>query len=104
MGLLDKFADYGGNWEMVDKSKFSKAELKNIDSAEVVEKEQDWGISTSICLHMKSGKRKYIALSNQSDLEVGDVVDPSTIEVMTFERDGEDKPCFKADGEIADKD
>lgn len=100
MGFLDSLTTYAGAWEVTDRKKLSeldKAGFKNIASAEVTSKEQEWGTSVSICLFMKSGGQKYISLSRDSDLEVGDEVDLKSIEILTLEKDGED-PIHKADG------
>ena len=72
--------------------------FKGIKSATVTEKEQEWGISRSICLTMKVGGKKYIPLSKDSELKKGDEVDLDSIEIITLERDG-DEPIYRADGE-----
>ena len=101
MGFLDSLTAYtASKWEVVSSEKLSKldsAGFKQINSAEVVEKEQDWGTSVSICMFLKDGKtRKYVPLSSESALEVGDKVDPKSLEIIELERDGE--TCYKADG------
>ena len=101
MGFLDSLTAYtASKWEVVSSEKLSKLDavgFKQISSAEVVEKEQDWGTSVSICMFLKDGKtRKYVPLSSESELEVGDKVDVKSIEILELERDGE--TCYKADG------
>lgn len=101
MGFLDSLTAYtASKWEVVSSEKLSKIDavgFKQIKSAEVVEKEQDWGTSTSICLFMKDGKtKKYLPLSSESDLKVDDQVDLKSLEIIELERDGE--TCYKADG------
>lgn len=101
MGFLDSLTAYtASKWEVVSSEKLSKLDavgFKQINSAEVVEKEQDWGTSVSICMFLKDGKtRKYVPLSSESELEVGDKVDPKSLEIIELERDGE--TCYKADG------
>lgn len=101
MGFLDSLTAYtASKWEIVEREKLSKLDavgFKQINSAEVVEKEQDWGTSVSICMFLKDGKtRKYVPLSSESELEVGDKVDVKSIEILELERDGE--TCYKADG------
>lgn len=101
MGFLDSLTSYGiGKWEVTDKellSKFDKEGFKNIQKAEVTEKAQTWGTSVAVCLFMKNGGTKYIPLSTESSLEVGDEVDLKSIEVLTLSKDGEDD-IYRADG------
>ena len=47
---------------------------------------------------MKGGGRKYLPLSKDSELEVDDLVDLKSLEIITLERDGSD-PIYRADGE-----
>lgn len=101
MGFLDSLTAYtASKWEVVTNEKLSKldpAGFKQIKSAEVVEREQEWGTSISICMFLKDGKtRKYVPLSSESKLEVGDQVDPKSLEIIELERDGE--TCYKSDG------
>lgn len=88
-------------WEITDKELLKDADpegFKQVKSAVVTESEQDWGISRSICLTMKDGRKKYLALSRSSMLKAGDEVDLDSIVVITLERDGDD-PIYRADGE-----
>lgn len=99
MGLLANLTTYGSSWEEVSREMLSEdEEFKNIESAEVQSKEQEWGTSRSICLFMKGGGTKYLALSRDSELEDGDKVDPASIEVIELERDGD--TIYRADGEV----
>lgn len=101
MGFLSSLTSYGGaKWEVTDKeflSKFDKEGFKQIKSAEVTEKAQTWGTSIAVCLFMKDGTTKYVPLSTESNLEVGDEVDLKSIEILTLSRDGEDD-IYRADG------
>jgi hypothetical protein len=45
---------------------------------------------------MKNGRDRFKQLDRNSDLEVGDKVDPKTIEVITLERD--DDEIYRVDG------
>lgn len=98
MGFLDSRRTYAGNWAVTAREKLDKDDVKAISRIEVVEKEQDWGTSISMCFFMKAGGKKFVSLSRDSELEVGDSVDPKSVEVLTLERDGEE-PIFKVDGE-----
>lgn len=90
---------YAAKWEATNREMLKDADpkgFKTIESAQVVETEQDWGTSRSICFFLKGGGRKYIGLSRDSELEDGDKVDPSKVEITTLERDG-DEPIYRAD-------
>lgn len=87
-------------WTETDRELLSKIDpsgFRAIASAVVTEKEQEWGISRSICLTMKAGGQKYLSLSRDSELQDGDEVDLKSIEVITLERDG-DEPIYRVDG------
>lgn len=97
MGFLDSLRTYAGAWEETGREKLSTSEVKSIDKIEVVEKDNDWGTSVSMCFFMKSGGKKYVPLSRDCDLQDGDTVDPKSVEIITLERDGED-PIYRAEG------
>lgn len=98
MGFLDSLKTYAGAWEETGREKLSASEVKSIDKIEVVEKDNEWGTSVSMCFFMKSGGRKYVPLSRDCNLEDGDGVDPKSVEIITLERDG-DEPIYRAVGE-----
>ena len=96
---LSSLTTYQMKWNVVNVEPMSDLDpegFKQIESAEVVQKEQDWGMSTSICMFLKGGGCKYIALSSESTLSVGDEVDVNSLKVIELEREGE--TCFKGDG------
>ena len=97
MGFLDSLRTYAGAWEETGREKLSASEVKSINKIEVVEKDNDWGTSVSMCFFMKDGGRKYVPLSRDCDLQNGDTVDPKSVEIITLERDGED-PIYRAEG------
>lgn len=90
MGFLDSIKTYAGSWSESGRESLSKAELSSISKIEVVEKENDWGTSVSMCFFMKSGAKKFVPLSRDCDLEEGDVVDPKSVEIIALDKDGED--------------
>lgn len=93
MGFLDKLRTYAGSWSEASRDKLSKAEVAQVESAEVVEGQ--YGLS--MCFIMKSGGRKFMPLSRDSQLEEGDKVNVQSIEIVTLERDGDDD-IYRADG------
>ena len=98
MGFLDSLTTYARAWEETGREKLSASDIKSIDKIEVVEKDNDWGTSVSMCFFMKSGGKKFVPLSRDCDLEEGDGVDPKSVEIITLERDGDD-PIYRAVGE-----
>lgn len=93
MGFLDKLRTYAGSWSEASRDKLSKAEVAQVESAEVVEGQ--YGLS--MCFIMKSGGKKFMPLSRDSQLEEGDKVNVQSIEIVTLERDGDDD-IYRADG------
>lgn len=93
MSILDKIRTYAGSWREASRDKLSKAEQASIESVEVVGGQ--YGLS--MCFLMKAGGKKFIPLSRDSDLEEGDSVKISSVELITLERDGDDN-IYRADG------
>ena len=92
MGFLDKLRTYAGSWNEASRDKLSKTEQASIESIEVVEGQ--YGLS--MCFLMKTGGKKFMPLSRDSQLEEGDSVDLKSVEISTLEREGEE--IFRADG------
>lgn len=93
MGFLDKLRTYAGSWSEAGREKLSKAEVAQVESAEVVEGQ--YGLS--MCFLMKAGGKKFMPLSRDSQLEEGDSVDIKSIDIITLEKDGDDD-IYRADG------
>lgn len=93
MGFLDKLRTYAGSWSEAGREKLSKAEVAQVESAEVVEGR--YGLS--MCFLMKAGGKKFMPLSRDSQLEEGDSVDIKSVDIITLEKDGEDD-IYRADG------
>ena len=92
--------EYGGSWE--EQERESLEGLEDVKSIEVTEKDflqEDGSTRTrvSMCFTMKNGRQRYIALSRDSELEVGDKVNPASVEVISLERDGD--TIYRVDGE-----
>lgn len=98
MGLLSQFRTYNkSKYEVTAEESLSNAEVKTIESAEVVAS-QEFEDSLSILLHLKSGEVQYLPLSKKSELAEGDQVDPKSIKILTLSANGRED-CHKADGE-----
>lgn len=96
---LSSLTTYQMKWNPVSVELMSELDpdgFKQIESAEVVEKEQKWGTSISICMFLKGGGCKYVALSSESSLKPGNEVDVKSLKIIELEREGE--TCFKGDG------
>lgn len=95
--------EYGGGWNLVEREALDCEDVKSI---EVTEKDfiQDDGTTrtrVSMCFTMANGRTRYQPLSRDSELEVGDKVDPESVEVLILERDGEE--IYRVDGEVLRK-
>ena len=98
MGFLDSIKTYASSWSESGRESLSQAEIKSINKIEVVEKDNEWGTSVSMCFFLKSGAKKFVPLSRDCDLEDGDVVDPKSVEIIALDKDGE-KTIYRAIGE-----
>lgn len=102
MRLLDiSKQEYGGSWEETNREPLEGIEnVKNIEVTERDFKQDDGSTRTrvSMCFTMKNGRQRFVPLSRDSELEVGDKVDPETVEVLTLERD--DEEIYRVDGEV----
>ena len=65
-------------------------EVSHIEVAETAE------YGNTMCFFMKSGGQRRIFLSRDCNLEAGDRVNPETVNLLQFERNGE--TCLKAEG------
>lgn len=102
MRLLDiTKQEYGGSWEETNREALEG--IEDVKSIEVTERDfrQDDGTTrtrVSMCFTMKNGRTRYVPLSRDSELEVGDKVDPASVEVITLERD--DEEIYRVDGAV----
>ena len=72
---------YPTKWELSSSRKFNEEELNMIEKAEVVQSE--YGLS--VCFHLKSGN-SYVPLSTDSNGKVGDIINPSEVNILTLTR------------------
>ena len=95
MGMLDYLSKaYVGKWNRTNQVHLTKEELSDVKKVFVVS--SDYGLSA--CFMFKSGSQRYIPVSNESDLSEGDEVKLESIEILTFEKEGE-APIYRLDGE-----
>lgn len=85
MNIFGTLRTYAGNWSLKSSRKFEDEEIDAVSKAEVVPS----SYGNSVCFFMKSGGNKYIALSNDATVGVGDPVDLSKAQLLTLEKEGE---------------
>lgn len=85
MNVFDSLRSYAGSWVVTNSRKFNAAEKSAIVKNEI--KAGQYGLS--VCFFMRNGQQKFIPLSNQSTLNVGDSVDIDNCNLLTLERNGE---------------
>lgn len=95
--------EYGGGWEETGREPLDCSAAKSIEVTERDFTQDDGSIRTrvSMCFTMPNDRQRFIPLSRDSELEVGDKVDPKSVEVITLERDGEE--IHRVDGSILKK-
>lgn len=86
MNIFASIRTYG-QWTVVaDKTRtFNATELASVDHAVVVTSQY----GNSIEFHMKAGGKKYIPLSNDSTIGVGEVPDLTKAKILTLTKEGE---------------
>ncbi len=85
MNLFSNLKVYGGKWSEKSSRKFAQEELALVDKAQVVESQY----GSSCCFFMKNGTTMYVPMSQDAKSEVGDMVDLSSAEIITLEKQGE---------------
>ena len=85
MNIFETLRTYAGKWNLKSSRKFEEEEINAVSKAEVVPS----AYGNSVCFFMKSGGNKYIALSNDATVGVGDLVDLSKAQLLTLEKEGE---------------
>ena len=85
MNLFSNLKVYGGKWSEKSSRKFSQEELALVNKAQVVESEY----GSSCCFFMKNGTTMYVPMSQDAKADVGDMIDLSSAEIVTLEKQGE---------------
>lgn len=85
MNLFSNLKVYGGKWSEKSSRKFSQEELALVEKAKVVESE--YGLSC--CFFMKNGTTMYVPMSQDAKSGIDDMVDLSSAEIVTLEKQGE---------------
>lgn len=85
MNLFSNLKVYGGKWSEKSSRKFNAEELALVEKAMVVDSQY----GSSCCFFMKNGTTMYVPMSQDAKSEVGDIVDLSSAEIVTLEKQGE---------------
>lgn len=85
MNLFSNLRVYGGKWSVKASRKFSEEEKKMVTKAQVVESQY----GNSCCFFMSNGTTMFVPMANDAKSNVGDMIDMSTAEVLTLEKQGE---------------
>lgn len=85
MNIFGTLKTYAGKWSLKSSRKLEEEEINAVSKAEVVPS----SYGNSVCFFMKSGGNKYIALSNDATVGVGDLVDLNNLQLLTLEKEGE---------------
>ena len=94
MDLFSEVQEFA-SWKPVgNPQKLTESSLyPSVDHITVVETEE---FGNSFCFYMKNGNTRRIFASRDCKLEAGDSVNPQTVTIQQFEREGE--YCLKANG------
>lgn len=85
MNLFSNLKVYGGKWSEKSSRHFTQEELALVEKAKVVESE--YGLSC--CFFMKNGTTMYVPMSQDAKSGIDDMVDLSSAEIVTLEKQGE---------------
>ena len=97
MGILKGLQIYKGKYTLTSTLKFDEDDLLLIESATVVESTRFEG-KLAISLRDSEGNQRFLPISEQSALEVGDQPDPKSIIILVLSRPG-DPDIFRVDVE-----
>lgn len=86
MNIFAGLQKYATKFQVKDSRVFNQEELNEVVSAKVVASQ--YGMS--VCFFMTDGCQKYIPVSRDSVVSVGDVVDVTKAKVLTLGKDGGD--------------
>ena len=85
MNIFSALRTYAGKWAVKSSRKFSADEINAVNSAVVVDSQY----GSSVFFHMASRGQKFIRLSNDSAVGIGEAVDLTSAELITLGKEGE---------------
>lgn len=83
--LFESLRSYAGSWAVKSSRKLSDAEVASVKAAVVTDSQ----FGASVCFHMSNGAQKFIPLSKDSALSIGEEFPVAGAEVITLAKDGE---------------
>lgn len=86
MNIFASLRMYAGKWNVKEERPFSAEEIAAVESAVVVPSQY----GSSVCFTMVGGGQKYIPLSTDATLNVGDSVDITKATLVTLAKSGEE--------------
>jgi hypothetical protein len=97
--IWNGLTEYGQNgWKKTGNPMKVSAKVAQSIAKVVVELDETYGEGRlRLCMHLKSGKRKYQTVDRDSLLQDGDTVDPKSLVVHTLQKEGEDD-IYRWDG------
>ena len=84
MNIFAALKQYATKFELTNTRDFDEEELSQVKSARVVASQY----GKSVCFFMKDGCQKYIPVSRDSNVSVGDEINLSEVKILTLEKDG----------------
>lgn len=78
------------SWSVDEIEYLTDEEIDTINEISITEKSYKWGKGLSMQFHMRNGRNRFIPLSQWSDLEEGDNVDPNSVVLILLSRLGYD--------------
>lgn len=97
MSILKNLQVYKGKYTLTETLKFDAEDLALISTATVVESSRFEG-KLALSLKDSDGNQRFLPISEQSALEVGDQPDPKEIIILVLSRPG-DPDIFRVDVE-----
>ena len=85
MNLFDNLRTFAGKWGVKNTRSFTDDEKSSVKNAVIVDSQY----GHSVCFFMKAGGQKYVPLSTESTLKLGDTVNMDTAKLVTLSKDGE---------------
>lgn len=86
MNIFESLKRYADSWEVINSRMFDTEEIESVTHAKVVESQ--YGLSA--CFFMKGGGQKYIPMSRDSVVSIGEEIDMSKAKLLVLHREGED--------------
>lgn len=92
MSIFNNVCRWGpAKWDETSRRPLNSQELNAIDHASVVALQYGYGV----CFFLKNGEDRTIPLSVSSNLKPGQNIDPSKLEVVKLDKEGEEFSLYR---------